>query len=51
MDTSHVSALQLKHAGIERKIQQEMIRPLPDNVVIQTLKKQKLRIKEELLQV
>jgi hypothetical protein len=51
MDTSHVSALQLKHAGIERRIQQEMTRPLPDNVVIQTLKKQKLRIKEELLQV
>jgi len=51
MDTSHVSALQLKHAGIERQIQREMTRPMPDNVVIQTLKKQKLRIKEELLQI
>ena len=46
MDTSHVSALQLKHAGLERQIQEEMSRPLPDNAVVQTLKKQKLRIKE-----
>ena len=39
MDTSHVSALQLKHAGLERQIQEEMNRPMPDNAVIQTLKK------------
>lgn len=51
MDTSHVSALQLKHAGLERQIQEEMSRPLPDNAVIQTLKKQKLRIKEALEQI
>jgi len=48
MDTSHVSALQLKHAGLERRIEEERGRPLPDNAVIQTLKKQKLRIKEEI---
>lgn len=51
MDTSHVSALQLRHAGLERQLQQEMSRPLPDNAVIQTLKKQKLRIKEEMQQL
>lgn len=48
MDTSHVSALQLKHAGLERQIAQEMSRPMPDEVVIQTLKKQKLRLKEQI---
>ena len=48
MEQSHVSALQLKHAGIERQIEQEMSRPLPDDAVIQQLKKQKLRIKEEI---
>ncbi|MEQ1541795.1 MAG: DUF465 domain-containing protein [Novosphingobium sp.] len=48
MEQSHVSALQLKHAGIERQIQEELSRPLPDPVTIQTLKKRKLRIKEEL---
>lgn len=48
MDSSHVSALQLKHAGIERQIHDEMTRPMPDNAVIQSLKKRKLRLKEEI---
>ncbi len=48
METSHVSALQLKHAGLERQIQDEMSRPLPDRAAIQQLKRRKLRIKEEL---
>ncbi len=46
METTHVSALQLKHAGLDQKLQQEMSRPLPDLAMIQHLKKQKLRIKE-----
>ena len=48
MESTHVSALQLKHAGIERLLEQEQNRPMPDVVTIQTLKKRKLRIKEEL---
>ncbi|WP_188771958.1 YdcH family protein [Novosphingobium endophyticum] len=48
MDSSHVSALQLKHAGIERQLHDEMTRPRPDNAVIQSLKKRKLRLKEEI---
>ena len=48
METSHVSALQLKHAGLERQIQEELSRPLPDNALVQMLKKRKLRIKERL---
>ncbi|MCC6926315.1 DUF465 domain-containing protein [Novosphingobium sp.] len=48
MEQSHVSALQLKHAGLERQIAQEMSRPMPDLAAIQLLKKRKLRIKEEL---
>jgi hypothetical protein len=48
MDTSHSSSLVLKHAGLERKIEEEMSRPMPDTAMIQALKKQKLRIKEQL---
>lgn len=48
MDNSHVNALQTKHAGIERMIQQEMSRPVPDGVAIQALKKRKLKLKEEI---
>jgi hypothetical protein len=48
MDTSHVSALQLKHAGLERQIEEELSRPLPDYAMLQELKKRKLRVKEQL---
>lgn len=48
METSHVNALQLKHAGIERQIHEEMTRPMPNAVLVQALKKRKLRIKEEI---
>ena len=48
MEQSHISALQLKHAGIERQIHEELSRPMPDNAAIQALKKRKLRIKEEI---
>ena len=48
MEQSHVSALQLKHAGLERKLADESSRPMPDLLAIQLLKKRKLRIKEEL---
>lgn len=48
MENSHVSALQAKHAGLEARIQSEKSRPLPDAALLAQLKKQKLRIKEEL---
>ena len=48
MDTALSNSLQLKHAGLERRIEEEMSRPVPDNTMIQALKKQKLRIKEQL---
>ena len=48
MESSHVSALHMKHQGLERLIQDEQSRPAPNVSIIQTLKKQKLRIKEEL---
>lgn len=48
MDTSHVTALQTKHAGLERRIAEEMARPFPNGGLVAELKKRKLRIKEEL---
>lgn len=48
MATSHVSALQHKHAGLDAKIRDELNRPAPDTTTIQALKKMKMRIKEEL---
>lgn len=48
MDNSHVSALQAKHAGLDARIKAEISRPMPDATLLATLKKQKLRLKEEL---
>ena len=48
METSHIKALQQKHAGIEQQIHAELTRPMPDTAAIQALKKKKLRIKEEI---
>lgn len=48
MDSSHLSALELKHAGIERQLHEELSRPMPDDAILQDLKKRKLRIKEQM---
>lgn len=48
MASSHVNALQSKHAGLEARIREEMARPAPDAATIQQLKKHKLRLKEEI---
>lgn len=46
--SSHLNALQTKHAGLEARLREEMARPVPDTATIQALKKQKLRLKEEI---
>ena len=43
-----ISALETQHASLEAKIEEELGRPHPDDVVIGSLKKQKLRIKDEI---
>ena len=50
MEASHVSALQHKHANIDRLLHQEMIRPIPDDATVQLLKRQKLKIKDAIAQ-
>ncbi|RPF71925.1 YdcH family protein [Aurantiacibacter spongiae] len=46
MESSHASALQSKHRGLERRLKDEMSRPVPDAATIQAIKKQKLAVKE-----
>ena len=48
MSTAHVSSLAAKHANIEARLTDEQRRPQPDTVLIALLKKQKLRLKEEI---
>jgi len=48
MHQAHVSALQAKHASLEARIVEESQRPLPDMATLSRLKKEKLKIKEEM---
>jgi hypothetical protein len=44
----HVDSLRTKHATLEQMIDEEQHRPLPDQVTLSRLKREKLRIKEEI---
>ena len=48
MASTHQTALQSKHAVLDRRLTEESGRPQPDQGLIATLKKQKLKLKEEL---
>lgn len=48
MLTAHLSALEAKHAVLDQRITTESQRPLPDALVLADLKKQKLKLKEEM---
>ncbi len=50
LDT-HVASLNQKHAEIEDVIAREELRPHPDAMRLMELKKQKLRLKEELIRL
>lgn len=43
-----VKALKDKHADLERLLEDEESRPLPDTVVLHDIKRQKLAIKDEI---
>jgi uncharacterized protein len=45
-----MSALRMKHAELEEKLEREENRPLPDTSLIHSLKKQKLHLKDILTQ-
>ncbi len=46
-----IDALKAKHAALDVAIQEETNRPLPDDNRIHDLKRQKLKIKDEMAQI
>ena len=46
-----VETLKAKHARLEHEIDEEIHRPLPDTVHLTELKREKLRIKEEIQRI
>ncbi len=49
MQDAHFSALATKHADLEARLNEETQRPLPDMATISRLKKEKLKLKDEML--
>ncbi|OYU15247.1 MAG: hypothetical protein CFE37_06685 [Alphaproteobacteria bacterium PA4] len=48
MANAHLATLNAKHAALEASVAAETRRPLPDQVVLARLKREKLRLKEEM---
>lgn len=46
--SSHAASLAHKHAQLDQKISLESQRPMPDDLLLQTWKKEKLRLKQEI---
>lgn len=45
---AHLKALSLKHSHLEKNILDEEHRPAPDSMLLHNLKKEKLRLKDEI---
>ncbi len=45
---AHVTELSEKHSALEKQLENEMARPSADDIEISKLKREKLRIKDEL---
>ncbi len=50
VNNNHMSALRIKHADLETKLEREEARPMPDSELILNLKKQKLHLKDAIAQ-
>lgn len=48
---AHIAELSEKHRHLETKIQEELARPGSDDAQITKLKKEKLRIKEQMIRL
>lgn len=48
MEKAHVEALASKHAALQAQIDREEQRPNPDDILLHKLKKEKLRLKDEI---
>lgn len=48
MANAHLDALNARHAQIDGKIAAEMHRPIPDSTRVSELKREKLKLKEQI---
>ena len=48
MPNGHLATLNARHAALEASVNAETRRPMPDQVVLAKLKREKLKLKEEI---
>ncbi|MFN3726897.1 MAG: YdcH family protein [Allosphingosinicella sp.] len=48
MQNAHMEALMTKHASLDARIMEESLRPHPDDATLARLKKEKLRLRDEM---
>lgn len=51
MANAHLASLAARHAALDASLSAELKRPLPDAVVLARLKREKLKVKEQLAQL
>lgn len=51
LEDVRAQSLMAKHAALENQIHQEQRRPHPDDILVHELKRQKLKIKDELQKI
>lgn len=49
MQNAHMESLTAKHANLDARISEEIHRPFPDTTALARLKKEKLRLKDEIV--
>jgi hypothetical protein len=47
-EDERIGSLKAKHARLEEELREEQLRPMPDPGVIATLKREKLKLKDEM---
>ncbi len=45
---AHINALTVKHSDLDKLINSEQLRPIPDTITIKQLKIEKLKLKDEI---
>lgn len=48
MAKAHIDALNARHASLDGMIADEMLRPIPDSTRVMQLKREKMKLKEEI---
>lgn len=47
-EDERIGSLKAKHARLDQELREEQLRPMPDSAIIASLKREKLKLKDEM---